>query len=87
MVFVILERLADIEIWKTNQDGWKEKKSYLKNVLLKWFTFWKQGSLKRMHSIGSLYPTKHWSEIFFNRKYIADLCIENLAAGPNWKYS
>lgn len=25
MGFVILERLADIEIWKTNQDGWKEK--------------------------------------------------------------
>lgn len=60
MGFLILERLADIEIWKTNQDGRKEKKSYLKNVLLKWFTFWKQGSLKRMHSrsVGSLYPTK-----------------------------
>lgn len=65
MGFVILERLADIEIWKTNQDGWKEKKSYLKNVLLKWFTFWKQGSLKRMHSIGSLYPTKLIRNFFF----------------------
>lgn len=45
-----------------NKSRWQErkKKSYLKNVLLKWFTFWKQGSLKRMHSrsVGSLYPTK-----------------------------
>lgn len=41
MGFVILERLVDIEIWKINYDGWEEKKSYLKNVFLKWFIFWK----------------------------------------------
>lgn len=35
----------------------------------------------------SLYPTKLIRIFFFYRQYIADLRIENLAAGLNWKYS
>lgn len=47
MGFVILERLADIEIWKTNQDGWKEKKKLFKECALEMIHILKTGKFEK----------------------------------------
>lgn len=47
MGFLILERLADIEIWKTNQDGRKEKKKLFKECALEMIHILKTGKFEK----------------------------------------